>query len=76
MNSMPFSPISGMILTIAVSYVFIFLIGALLLWWLWNITMPQIFGVKKITPFEALRLLIISLILLGGGPLFLFNVWH
>lgn len=35
--------------------------------WLWNTTMPDVFGLKKITYFQALRLLIISMILTGGG---------
>ena len=39
---------------------------AWLLQWLWNITMPQVFGLKEITYWQAFRLLIIAAILLGG----------
>jgi len=39
---------------------------AWLLQWLWNITMPQVFGLKEITYWQAFRLLIIAAILFGG----------
>ena len=34
---------------------------------LWNITMPQVFGLRRITFWQALRLLIISGFLFGSG---------
>jgi len=34
--------------------------------WLWNITMPDVFGLKHITFWQAFRLLILVLILFGG----------
>lgn len=34
--------------------------------WLWNITIPQVFGLKEITYWQAFRLLIIAGILFGG----------
>ncbi|MDN5361518.1 MAG: hypothetical protein PWP70_565 [Moorella sp. (in: firmicutes)] len=34
--------------------------------WLWNITMPEVFNLKKITFWQALRLLLIAGILFGG----------
>lgn len=37
-----------------------------LLQWLWNITMPDVFGLKQITFWQAFRLLIIAGILFGG----------
>ena len=38
----------------------------------WNITMPEIFGLKLITYWQALRLLLIAAILFGGaGVIFL-----
>jgi hypothetical protein len=33
---------------------------------LWNITIPEVFGIKSLTYGEAFRLLIISRILIGG----------
>jgi hypothetical protein len=47
---------------------FLFLV-AWLLQWLWNITMPQVFGLKEITYWQAFRLLIIAAILFGGPNL-------
>ncbi len=38
-----------------------------ILQWLWNTTMPDVFGLKKITYFQTLKILIISMILTGGG---------
>jgi hypothetical protein len=35
--------------------------------WLWNITIPGIFGLREITFWEAFRLIIIAGILFGGG---------
>ncbi len=37
--------------------------------WLWNITMPEIFGLKVITYWQAFRLLIIAGFLFGGGAI-------
>ena len=47
----------------------LFLVTAIL-YWLWNITMPQVFNLKEITYWQAFRLLLISAILFGG-PVFL-----
>ncbi|MCF8011893.1 MAG: hypothetical protein K9L17_09085 [Clostridiales bacterium] len=44
----------------------LFFLITLLLQWLWNITMPDVFGLKSITFWQAFRLLIISGILFGG----------
>lgn len=76
MNSIPFSDATGVILTSMVVYIIVFLCVTLLFWWLWNITVPHIFGLKAITPLEALRLLIIAAILFGGFPWLLLNVWR
>lgn len=45
----------------------VFFLIVALLQWLWNITMPDVFGLKTITYWQALRLLIIAIILFGGG---------
>lgn len=46
--------------------VLIFFLICALLQWLWNITMPQVFNLKPITFWQALRLIIIAAILFGG----------
>ena len=44
--------------------------------WLWNITMPQVFNLKVITYWQALRILIIAGVLFGGShlPSFIFKM--
>lgn len=37
-----------------------------LLKWLWNMTMPEVFGLKVITYWQAFRLLLIAGLLFGG----------
>lgn len=34
--------------------------------WLWNTTMPDVFGVKSLTFWQALKILILAGILFGG----------
>jgi hypothetical protein len=34
--------------------------------WLWNSTMPDVFGVKELTVWQALKILILASILFGG----------
>jgi hypothetical protein len=34
--------------------------------WLWNTTMPEVFGVKQLTFGQALKILILTSILFGG----------
>ena len=35
--------------------------------WLWNTTLPDVFGVKTLTFWQAFRILLLSAILFGGG---------
>lgn len=35
--------------------------------WLWNTTLPDVFGVKTVTFWQAFRILLLSAILFGGG---------
>lgn len=35
--------------------------------WLWNTTMPEVFGVKELTFMQALKIMLISAMLFGGG---------
>jgi hypothetical protein len=34
--------------------------------WLWNATIPEVFGLKALTFWQAVRLLLIAMILFGG----------
>lgn len=34
--------------------------------WIWNLVMPDVFGVKKITVWQALGIVILASILFGG----------
>ncbi|HUI30745.1 MAG TPA: hypothetical protein VLX91_11050 [Candidatus Acidoferrales bacterium] len=48
-------------------FVLLFLaIGTFVLMWLWNLLLPEIFGIKMITFWQALGLLILSKLLFGG----------
>ena len=55
------------IIVITLISVFLILFSALLRW-LWNMTMPQVFGLKEITYWQAFRILIIAGILFGIPP--------
>lgn len=48
----------------------LFFLGVLLLRYLWNITIPDLFNLKPVTYWQAFRLLII-VSLLFGGPKFI-----
>ncbi|MEW5919675.1 MAG: hypothetical protein AB1796_01745 [Bacillota bacterium] len=47
--------------------VVLFFLLVALFQWLWNITMPEVFGLKILTYWQALRLLLIAAILFGSG---------
>lgn len=34
--------------------------------WIWNAVVPDVFGIKKLTPWQALGILILASILFGG----------
>jgi len=44
-------------------------LGALLLRYLWNTTIPELFNLKPVTYWQALRLLILASLLFGGPNL-------
>jgi len=46
--------------------ILVVMVATALLGWLWNITIPDIFGIRQITFWEAFRLLLISAILFSG----------
>jgi hypothetical protein len=58
--------IIGLIVGLAVGLVIISII-TLIFRWLWNTTMPEVFGVKSLTFVQALKIMLISAMLFGGG---------
>ena len=61
----PFSSSFGL-----VEIVFVLMLafaGIAIFQWLWNITVPDIFKIRKIGFWEAFRLLLLSAILFGGS---------
>jgi len=42
--------------------------------WLWNITVPDVFGLKQIAYWQAFRLLILSGMLFGASSLLQFKI--
>lgn len=68
MNTIP-QPISLIGGTIPISaiicFVVLFFVMSALLMWLWNITITPLFGIRKISFWESVRLLIIAGILFG-----------
>jgi len=59
-----FSNLNELIPLLLLIILLVFLIPALLRW-LWNITMTQVFVLRKITYWESFRLIIISFVLVG-----------
>jgi hypothetical protein len=57
-----------MLVLILIGIAVFFLVVAILCW-LWNITMPDVFKLQKISFWQAFRLLLIAMILFGGGGL-------
>ena len=55
----------GIMLVIAIVIVVFFLIVALFQW-LWNTTMPDVFGVNAVTYWQGFRLLLLAALLFGG----------
>jgi len=39
---------------------------ALILRWLWNSTLPDLFGVKTVTTWQAVKIMLMSSLLFGG----------
>ena len=70
MNFVPllgsFSDLYGpdLIVILAVLVVSLFILSGLLLW-LWNTTIPTVFNLRRITYWEAFRLLLIASVLFG-----------
>jgi len=47
----------------------LFFLGAFLLRYLWNTTIPELFNLKQVTYWQAFRLLLIASLLFGGPNL-------
>jgi len=58
--------IIGLIVGLTIGVIVISII-TLIFRWLWNTTMPDVFGVKSLTFVQALKIMLISTILFGGG---------
>jgi hypothetical protein len=56
-----------LIFFIATIVIFVPLFGAAIFQWLWNITMPEAFGLRYIRFWVAFRLLLIAGFLTSGG---------
>jgi succinate dehydrogenase hydrophobic anchor subunit len=60
------SMLIGAVIGLAIGFL-ILAIVTVLFRWLWNITMPDVFGLKSLTFWQAFRILLLSSILFGGG---------
>lgn len=58
---------------IGLGVLFLLFLYVLLFYWLWNITMPLLFGLPTITFWQAVRLLILAGMLFGTSSFFHFN---
>ena len=50
----------------AIAFVLFILLGGVVVQWLWNWLLPEIFGIRQITFWQALGLLALCRILFGG----------
>ena len=55
------SILAGLAIALVIFFVLIFIFK-----WLWNITMPEVFGIREVTFWQAFRILILASILFGG----------
>ena len=58
---------SGMFGLLTLAIVPLVFVATAFFWWLWNYTIPEVFGLKRITYWQALRLLIIAALVLNLG---------
>jgi len=65
-ETLPMHLAAGIIPLMILLFIGLLFLFSLLLQWLWNITMPDVFGLKEITFWQAFRLLIIAGLLFGG----------
>ncbi len=55
------------IVFIVLVVLFLAMLLAAIFQWLWNITMPEVFGLNPLSFWQAFRLLLIALFLTSGG---------
>jgi len=55
------------------SLIAVFFLMVALLQWLWNITIPELFSLKELNYWQAMRLLLIATILFGSSGIWLIN---
>lgn len=55
------------IVLIVLVVIFLALLIAAIFQWLWNMTMPEVFGLNPLSFWQAFRLLLIALFLTSGG---------
>lgn len=55
----------GIVLGLALALILL-VIFTLIFRWLWNTTMPEVFGLKTVTFWQALKILILASLLFGG----------
>lgn len=65
---------SVMLLLMIVLIPVVIAIATAIFQWLWNITMPQVFDLKEITFWQALRILLLAGFLFGAGSFIKFNI--
>ena len=58
-------PVLGVLIGLVVAIVAL-IVFTFIFMWIWNLVMPDVFGVKTITPWQALGILILASILFGG----------
>ncbi|WP_215608741.1 hypothetical protein [Leptothoe spongobia] len=57
------------VFSFAISAIALFAIGTIILHWIWNTTLSHIFSVRRISYWEAFKLILFSKILFGFGIL-------
>ncbi len=58
-------PVMGVLIGLVVAIVAL-IVFTFIFMWIWNLVMPDVFGVKSLTPWQALGILILASILFGG----------
>ena len=56
---------AGLLAGLALGLVFLVVLGVVLQW-LWNTTLPEVLGVRPVTLFQSIKILLIASILFGG----------
>jgi len=66
-------PVMGLLIGLVVAIVAL-IVFTFIFMWIWNLVMPDVFGLKQITPWQALGILILASILFGGHRVV--NIYH